>query len=108
VGGALVTADAILTLKTGGNADEKPTRAMSKQTGGHDGGSVTLLRPDCSVYPGSPFTGGGLPGPWAATVNGNDAVWISNFAAPNSPNVQLCGTRTVSTFALRPPAGSVC
>jgi hypothetical protein len=45
-------------------------------------------------YPGSPFTGGGLPGPWAATVDGNDNVWISNFAMPNSPIVQLCGVRT--------------
>ena len=36
--------------------------------------------PDGSQYPGSPFTGGGLPGPWAATIDGNDNVWISNFA----------------------------
>ncbi len=94
VRGALVTADAILTLKAGGNADEKLTRAMSKQQGGREGGSVTLLRPDGSEYPGSPFTGGGLPGPWAATIDGNDNVWISNFAAANSPIVQLCGVRT--------------
>jgi hypothetical protein len=92
--GAFVVADMILTLKTGGNADEKLTRAMAKQQGGRDGGSVTLLRPDGSEYPGSPFTGGGLPGPWAATIDGNDNVWISNFAAPHSPIVQLCGVRT--------------
>jgi hypothetical protein len=55
---------------------------MSKKQGGPDGGSVTLLRPDGTVYPGSPFTGGGLPGPWAVVVDGNDNVWISNFAAP--------------------------
>jgi hypothetical protein len=30
----LVVAEMILTLKTGGNADEKLTRAMAKQTGG--------------------------------------------------------------------------
>jgi hypothetical protein len=65
---------------------------MSKQRGGD--GSVTLLRPDGSEYPGSPFKGGGLPGPWAATVDGNDNVWVSNFAAPNSPITQLCGVRT--------------
>ncbi len=90
--GGLVVADMILTLKTGGNADEKLTRAMAKQTGGD--GSVTLLRPDGTEYPGSPFKGGGLPGPWAATIDGNDNVWISNFAGPNSPIVQLCGVRT--------------
>ena len=92
--GAFVVADMIATLKLGGNADEKLTRAMFKQRGGRDGGSVTLLRPDGSEYPGSPFTGGGLPGPWAATIDGNDNVWISNFAGANSPIVQLCGVRT--------------
>jgi hypothetical protein len=94
--GALVTGEAILTSKAGGNADEVLTRAMFKQRGGHEGGSVTLLRPDGSEYPGSPFIGGGLPGPWAATIDGNDNVWISNFAAANSPIVELCGARTAN------------
>jgi sugar lactone lactonase YvrE len=67
-------------------------RTMSKQKGGD--GSVTLLRPDGTQYPGSPFVGGGLPGPWAAVVDGNDNVWISNFAMPNSPITELCGVRT--------------
>ena len=93
--GELIVADMILTLKTGGNGDEVLTQAMFKQRAG--GGSVTLLRPDGTEYPGSPFKGGGLPGPWAATVDGNDNVWISNFAAANSPIVQLCGTRTERT-----------
>jgi len=92
--GGFVMGEAILTLKTGGNGDEVLTRAMFKQRGGHDGGSVTLLRPDGSEYPGSPFTGGGLPGPWAATIDGNDNVWISNFAGAHSPIVELCGART--------------
>jgi hypothetical protein len=83
----------IVVLKMGDNADRTLTEQMAKQNG-RDGGSVTLLRPDGTQYPGSPFTGGGLPGPWAATVDGNDNVWISNFAAPNSPITQLCGTRT--------------
>jgi hypothetical protein len=94
--GAFEMADILLTMKTAGNVsgDEVFARAMFKQRGGYDGGSVTLLRPDGSEYPGSPFTGGGLPGPWAATIDGNDNVWISNFAAANSPIVELCGTRT--------------
>jgi hypothetical protein len=82
--GAFVVADAIFALKTGGNGDEKLTRAMTKQRGGHEGGSVSLLRPDGSHYPGSPFTGEGLPGPWAAAVDGNDNVWISNFGGPRT------------------------
>ena len=78
---------------TGGNPDPTLARAMSRQTAS-DGGSVTLLRPDGSQYPGSPFTAGGLPGPWAVVVDGNDNVWISNFAMPNSPITHLCGVRT--------------
>jgi hypothetical protein len=92
--GELKMAEVALTLKTGGNVDERVTRIMFKQRGGRDGGSVTLLRPDGSEYPGSPFTGGGLPGPWAATIDGNDNVWVSNFAGAHAPIVQLCGVRT--------------
>ena len=84
----------VLVAKSGGDLDEELTRQMSKQTGGSDGGSVTVLKPDGSQFPGSPFTGGGLPGPWAVAVDGNDNIWISNFAMPNSPIVQLCGART--------------
>ena len=67
---------------------------MFEQKGGPDGGSVSLLKADGSEFPGSPFTGGGLPGPWAATIDGNDNVWISNFAGAQSPIVELCGVRT--------------
>jgi hypothetical protein len=75
-------------------ASDYLTSTLSKQKGGSDGGSVTLLRPDGTEYPGSPFTSFGLPGPWAAAVDGNDNVWISNFASASSPIVQLCGART--------------
>ena len=92
--GGAVLEDMIKALKSGGNFDEVLAFAMAKQKGGPDGGSVTLFRPDGSQYPGSPFSGGGLPGPWAAVVDGNDNIWISNFAMPNSPIVQLCGVRT--------------
>ena len=75
-------------------ASDYLTQTLSKQKGGPEGGSVTLLRPDGSEYPGSPFSSGGLPGPWAVVVDGNDNVWISNFAMPASPIVELCGART--------------
>jgi hypothetical protein len=85
-----------LHLKSGGvvAASDYLTTILSSQKGGANGGSVTLLRPDGSPYPGSPFKGGGLPGPWAAAVDGNDNVWISNFASASSPIVELCGVRT--------------
>jgi hypothetical protein len=83
-----------LVQKTGGNFDEAMAYRMFEQKGGPDGGSVSLLRPDGTAFPGSPFTGGGLPGPWAAVVDGNDNVWFSNFAGAPSPIMQLCGVRT--------------
>ena len=86
--------DMALHLKTEGvtSAADYLTKTMAKQKGGS--GSVTLLRPDGTEYPGSPFKGGGLPGPWAVVVDGNDNVWVSNFAMAASPIVQLCGVRT--------------
>jgi len=73
------------------SASDYLTKTMSQQTGGS--GSITVLRPDGTPYPGSPFKGGGLPGPWAVVVDGNDNIWVSNFAMPASPIVQLCGAR---------------
>jgi sugar lactone lactonase YvrE len=86
--------DMAVHLKTGGvlSASDYLTKTMSEQKGGS--GSVTVLRPDGTQFPGSPFKGGGLPGPWAVVVDGNDNVWVSNFAMPASPIVQLCGVRT--------------
>jgi len=83
-------------LKAAGfqSASDYLTKTMSEQEGGRRGGSVTVLRPDGTPYPGSPFSGGGLPGPWAVAVDGNDNIWISNFAMANSPIVELCGVRT--------------
>jgi hypothetical protein len=86
--------DMAVHLKTGGvlSASDYLTKTMSEQKGGS--GSVTVLRPDGTQLPGSPFNGGGLPGPWAVVVDGNDNVWVSNFAMASSPIVQLCGVRT--------------
>ena len=86
--------DMAVHLKTGGvlSASDYLTKTMSEQKGGS--GSVTVLRPDGTQLPGSPFKGGGLPGPWAVVIDGNDNVWVSNFAMPASPIVQLCGVRT--------------
>src|SRR5215469_13664680 len=76
------------------SASDYLTKTMSEQKGGKTGGSISLLRPNGTPYPGSPFTGGGLPGPWAVAVDGNDNIWISNFHMPSSPIVELCGVKT--------------
>ncbi len=70
--------------------EEILTRGMSE----HRNGSVSVLWPDGTPFPGSPFSGDHLPGPWAAAVDGNGNLWISNFISPNSPITQLCGART--------------
>jgi hypothetical protein len=87
-------ADMALHLKTEGvaSAADYLTKVMSKQRG--DAGSITLLKPDGTEFPGSPFKNGGMPGPWAVVVDGSDNVWVSNFAMPNSPITQICGVRT--------------
>jgi hypothetical protein len=96
VAGMAHLVDMGVRLKTEGvaAASDYLTKTMSEQTGGKNGGTVTVLRPDGTPYPGSPFMGGGLPGPWAVAVDGNDNIWISNFAMASSPIVQLCGVRT--------------
>ena len=84
-------------LKAAGveSASDYLTKTMSKQQGGTaNGGSITVLRPDGTPYPGSPFKSAGLPGPWAVAVDGNDNIWISNFAGASSPITELCGVRT--------------
>ena len=79
--------------KAGKSIDVPLTRAMNAQQAGPEGGKVTILRPDCSQAPGSPVIGNGLVGPWAAVVDGNDHVWISNFANPTAGIVELAGCR---------------
>jgi hypothetical protein len=55
-------------------------------------GNVSMLRPNGSEGPGSPFNGGGSTwGPWGAAIDGNDQVWISNFAGRSI--TRLCGAR---------------
>ena len=76
------------------SASDYLTKTMSEQKGGRRGGSMILLRPDGSPYPGSPFTGGSLPGPWAIAVDGDDNVWVSNFAGASGQIAHLCGTRS--------------
>ena len=69
-----------LKLRGVAKASDYLTKTMSEQKGGRAGGSVILLRPDGSPYPGSPFIGRSLPGPWAVAVDGDDNAWVSNFA----------------------------
>ena len=54
-------------------------------------GSVTLLNDEGVPSAGSPYTGGGTFLPWGIAVDGNDTVWVANFAKQALGH--LCGTR---------------
>ena len=68
--------------------------AMTEEKSGYEGGSITVLRPDGTEASFSPVYGKGIVGPWAASVDGNDNIWISNFSTPSAGIVELCGFRT--------------
>jgi hypothetical protein len=67
------------------------TRACAEEESGYHGGSVTVLRPDGSNALAKPIYGKGLFCPWAAAVDGDDNVWISNFSGAKAGIVELCG-----------------
>ena len=115
VRGGLVLAHMLWDAKVSGNPDPALTSAMSKQTPGYwEGGSVAVLRPDGSQAPCSPISGNGLAGPWAVAVDGNDNIWVSNFASDKYGIVQLCGANPAAWppgkkmgDAISPPGGYV-
>jgi hypothetical protein len=66
----------------------------SQKPGYESGGSISVLRPDGSQHSFSPITGNGISTPWAISVDGNDNIWITNFASHADGIVQLCGFHT--------------
>ncbi|BDG70448.1 hypothetical protein Rmf_03770 [Roseomonas fluvialis] len=57
-------------------------------------GSVSVLRPDGTPLPGSPYNPTrSIWGAWAVSIDGNDNAWVSNFA-PGGGITQICGVRT--------------
>jgi hypothetical protein len=82
----------VVGLKMGKNPDPRLTTSMEDQKAGWRGGNVTILRPDGTEA--RRVDGGGLVGPWAAAVDGDDHVWISNFANPKVGIVELAGCRS--------------
>ncbi|MGD0188617.1 MAG: hypothetical protein ABSC25_25710 [Roseiarcus sp.] len=89
--------------------------AMAAQRPGWEGGSITVLRPDGREAPFSPVYGkGGIAGPWAVAVDGNDNIWISNLVSASAGIVELCGFRPENCppgmktgDAISPPSGYV-
>lgn len=56
----------------------------------HPNGSVTFISSNGKTVRN--FTGGGMTAPWGTAVDGNDNVWIANFAGKRVS--ELCGTNT--------------
>jgi streptogramin lyase len=110
----VVWLEMLVAFKMGKSPDPIFTRAMEDQKAGRWGGNLTILRPDGSQAPGSPVEGNGLVGPWAAAVDGNDHVWISNFSNATVGIVELAGCRPEANppgmkmgDAISPPGGYV-
>jgi hypothetical protein len=84
----------LLEMKLTGRAAEFH-RVIYDYLHSHPGlGSISMLRPDGSSAPGSPFHGGGSTwGSWGVVIDGNDQVWSSNFGS-NGSITHLCGART--------------
>lgn len=53
-------------------------------------GSLTFLGPNGELGSDTAFTGGGLTLPWGIAVDGNDNVWVANFAGKRLS--QFCGS----------------
>jgi hypothetical protein len=82
----------LLDLKLTGRTAEID-RTMANYLIAHPGlGSVSMLRPDGTPAPGSPFKGGGAWASWGVVIDGNDRVWVSNFVG--QAITELCGVRT--------------
>ena len=59
------------------------------------GGDVSLLHPDGTQAPNSPFDGAkSINGPWGIAIDGNDNIWVAN--AMGRSITELCGVRTAT------------
>lgn len=88
------TRSRLLELKRTGGTATAIDQVLVKDLVSHPGlGSVSMLRPDGSAAPGSPLNPtGSIWGAWAVSIDGDDQVWISNFA-PGGGVTRLCGAR---------------
>jgi len=89
----LTLARAAVLAKLGDNFDPILVGAMVAVRPGPEGGAVVVLRPDGKPAR-PPVYGHGIVVPWAIVIDGNDHIWVSNFANPPDSIAELCGYRT--------------
>jgi hypothetical protein len=82
----------LLELKLTGRMSQLHRVIFDYLNGNSSLGNISMLRPDGTPAPGSPFHGGGAWGSWGVAIDGNDQVWSSNFAGASITH--LCGART--------------
>ncbi|MEY9934999.1 sugar lactone lactonase YvrE [Catenulispora sp. GP43] len=90
LGDVWVANPGILPVPCGGDSATDFADAVRNLPPGGAGASVTMIRPDGST-PAQPFTNGGIVLPWGVAVDGDDTVWVANFAGGRL--VHLCGAR---------------
>jgi streptogramin lyase len=64
------------------------------------GGSITSISSNGQLLSPTAFTGGGLTLPWGIAVDGNDNVWVANFAGKRLS--EFCGLKPANC----PPGSS--
>ncbi|MBR0696749.1 hypothetical protein [Bradyrhizobium lablabi] len=102
----------LLELKLTGQMSQLHRVVFDYLHGNSSLGNISMLRPDGTPAPGSPFHGGGTWGSWGVVIDGNDQVWSSNFGGASITH--LCGARTETCpsgmktgDAISPPGGYV-
>jgi hypothetical protein len=102
----------LLDLKLTGRLTQFHRVVFDYLDGNPNLGNISMLRPDGTPAPGSPFHAGGTWGSWGVVIDGNDQVWSSNFNGQSITH--LCGARTEtcppgmkSGDPISPPGGYV-
>jgi sugar lactone lactonase YvrE len=90
LGDVWVANTGVIPLPCGGDSMDAFANAVQNLPPGGPGASVTMIRPDGST-PAQPFMNGGIVLPWGVAVDGDDTVWVSNFAGQRL--ARLCGAR---------------
>jgi DNA-binding beta-propeller fold protein YncE len=95
-GNLWVADNRVLPVPCAGGTTADFTSALNAVPAGGMRPGVMMIRPDGISTPTS-FTNGGLVLPWGVAIDGDDHVWVANFAGQRL--AELCGARV----AMCPP-----
>jgi sugar lactone lactonase YvrE len=92
-GNLWVADDRVLPVPCEGGTTADLAAALDHLPAGGQRPGVVLIRPDGTTAP-APFTNGGLVLPWGVAIDGDDHVWVANFAGQRL--AELCGARVAA------------